>query len=217
MAINSKFLVKSRKSLKTVAVLYLLIALLLCSIVIVNLYTGIPLEIFTKDLATVADVNPFVGIVSSIGVLLWCVGASICLFTFGKIIEQSNKINDYSFFLLFFGLTTLVLLIDDLFLFHELIAPKVLNISQEIVYVFYGILVLFGIVRFRKIIFQTEWIILSLAFVFFALSIAIDLFEGLLILHNSVFLEDSFKLLGIASWVCYFVFASSQIEKRCCR
>lgn len=213
MAVNSKSFIKSRRSLKAVAVLYLLVTILLCSIVLVNLYTGIPLEIFTKDLATVADVNPFVGVVSSVGVLFWCIGASICLFTFSNIVRQGNKINDYTFFLLFFGLTTFILLFDDLFLFHEFVAPIILNISQKLIYLFYGILVLFGIVRFRKIIFQTEWIILCLAFVFFALSITIDLFDSLLVLPSSVFFEDSFKLFGIVSWVCYLVLASSQIQK----
>ena len=216
MTVNFKSFIHSKKILTIVTALYLPIIILLCLIVLVNLYTGVPLEKFTKDPAAIAGINPFVGIVSNIGVLLWCIGASICLFSFFNIVErQTNKINDYSLLLLFFGLTTLVLLLDDLFLFHEVIAPKIFHISEKYIYILYGMIVLFGIVRFRKIIFQTEWIILGLGFVFFALSIAIDLFDSLLISSCYMFLEDSFKLLGIASWTGYFVLASFQIEKRC--
>ena len=215
MTIISKSFIKSRKSLKTVAVLYLLISILLCSIVLVNLYTGVPLEMFTRDPAAIAGINPFAGIVSNIGVLFWCIGASICLFSFFNIVgRQTNRINDYTLFLLFFGLTTLVLLFDDLFLFHEVIAPRFLNLSEKEIYICYGIIVLFGIVRFKKIIFQTELIILSLAFIFFSLSIAIDLFGSWLILPGGNFVEDGFKLLGISSWVCYFVSASFQIDRK---
>ena len=218
MTVNLKSFIHSTKILTIVTALYLPIIILLCLIVLVNLYTGVPLEIFTRDPAAIAGINPFVGIVSNIGVLFWCIGASICLFSFFNIADrQTNKINDYTFFLLFFGLTTLVLLLDDLFLFHEVIAPNIFHISEKYIYILYGIIVLFGIVRFRKIIFQTEWIILGLAFIFFVLSIAIDLFTNWLILPNLTYLEDSFKLLGIASWVGYFVLTSFQIEKRCRR
>ncbi len=215
MVMNLKSFIQSKKSLAIITVLYLLTIILLCSIVLVSLHIGVPLEKFTRDPAAIAGVNPFVGIVSNIGILFWCIGASICLFSFFDIVaRQSNKTNVYTLFLLFFGLFTLVLLLDDLFLFHELIAPRILNVSEKTIYICYGIMVLFGILRFKKIIFQTEWIIFGLAFVFFALSIAIDLFESLLIVHSSIFWEDSFKLLGIVSWVCYFVLASFQIEKR---
>lgn len=220
MPVNFKSFIQYRKLLIVVTALYLPVAILLCSIVLVNLYTGVPLETFTRDPAAIAGINPFTGIVSNIGILLWCIGASISLFSFFNITKgQNNKTNDYTFFLLFFGLTTLVLLLDDLLLFHELIAPTILNISEKYIYACYGTVVLFGMVRFRKVIFQTEWIILGLAFIFFALSIAIDLSEIRLLLSSSslTFLEDSFKLLGIASWAAYFVLTSFQIEKRCRR
>ena len=203
------------KILMIVTILYIPIISLLSLIVLVNLHTGIPLEIFTRDPTAIAGISPFAGIISNIGILFWCIAASICLFSFFRIIyQQTNKINDFTLFLLFFGVTTSVLLLDDLFLFHETIAPKILNLSEEKVFISYGITVLYGIIRFKKVIFQTEWVVLSLAFVFFALSILMDVagfFDSLQFPRN--FIEDGFKLLGIVSWTSYFVLASFQIDR----
>ena len=170
MTINLKSFVKSRKSLAIVIALYILIIIMLSLTVLLSLHTGIPLEEFTRDPTAIANVNPFIGAISNIGILFWCISTSVCLFTFFNIVERrNNKVNDDTLFLLFFGLTTLILLLDDLFLIHESIAPVFLNISQKQIYVCYGMIVLFGIVRFKNIILQTEWIILSSSFSFFAL------------------------------------------------
>ena len=215
MSIKLKSFIQLRKSLIMVLALYLLITVLLFILVLVNLHTDTPLDTFTRDPSVITGTHPFVGMISNIGILFWCVGASICLFSFIYTIGQkSKKMSEYGFFLLFFGLTTLLLLLDDLFLFHEYIGPEILNLSEKHIYISYGIIVLFGIVRFRKIIIQTEWIILGLAFTFFALSIAIDLFESWLSLPGSTFIEDSFKFLGIASWVSYFVLTSFETIKK---
>ena len=210
-----KSFIRLRKSLVVITVLYLLAVILLGSIALVGLHIGVPLDKFTRDTTAAAGVNPFTGVISNLGILCWCVSSSVCLFCFFNISDRRNyKINDYTFFLLFFGLTTLALLLDDLFLFHEVIAPKVLNIPEELVLLGYGITVLYGIFRFKKIIWHTEWIILTMAFVCFTLSITIDFFEEFITVIDSIFLEDSFKFLGIISWVYYFVLASFQIEKR---
>ena len=214
MAKRTKSFIKPNRPLLIIAVLYLLIIFLLCSIFFISLDIGVPLERFTRDPSATTGTDPLVGLVSNIGILFWCTGASICLYSFFNIIySRGKKINDRPLFLLVFGAITAILMLDDLFLFHESIAPRVFNIPENSVYVFYGLIVLFSIIRFRRTILQTNWIILSLAFTFFALSIANDLFKGLFILPSSTFIEDSFKLLGIVSWVYYFILSSVQIEK----
>lgn len=70
--------------------------------------------------------------------------------------------------------------------------------------------------RFRKVIWQTEWIILCLALIFFFWSLVIDVFPFLN--HRptlNYLLEDGLKLLGIASWLSYFAIVSFQITKNC--
>ena len=210
-----KSFIRLKKSFVVIIVLYLSALFLLASITLVGLHIGVSLEKFTRDATAVADVNPFVGVISNLGILGWCTAASICLFSSFRIrYRLSNKTNEYIDFLLFFGLTTLGLLIDDLFLIHEWFVPKVLNLPEGILILIYGLTVLFGIIKFKIIIFQTERIFLGLAFAFFSLSIAIDFLETFSTIYNYIFLEDSFKFLGIISWVYYFVLTSFQIDKK---
>jgi len=198
---------------------YIPIIILLISVLTVSLLTGIPIGTFTKDPAVIAGkagvaplvnfyINPFLGIISNLGILLLCACASVCLFaSFLTRSETGKKKLNGSGFLKFFGLLSLGLLFDDLFLFHESIAPKLL-LSQEIIYIGYIAIVLFGIIKFRKVILKTEWFLLCFAFAFFVLSLTFDLLYVPYLL-----LEDGFKLLGIATWCSYFVLVSLQVVK----
>lgn len=103
-------------------------------------------------------------------------------------------------FLLVGGLISLILLLDDLFLFHEIVFPLYFKIPEKIVFLSYGLMVLGYITRFRKLIFETDFIFLLFAFCFFGLSIIIDILD----LRVSALFEDGSKLFGIVSWFGYF-------------
>ncbi|WP_052055520.1 hypothetical protein [Myxosarcina sp. GI1] len=172
----------------------------------VGLITDIPTDRLTRDIAAIAEVPSFYGMISNIGILLWCASASICLFVFAVLQKLKIKTiafkNNFLSFLLFSGLITLMLMFDDLFLLHEDIFPS-LNISEMVVYSSYVTVVLLYLLKFRKIIFSTTWGILCLGFLFFAASLTIDFFS--ISGSRITLLEDGFKLLGIASWFSYFV------------
>ncbi len=75
------------------------------------------------------------------------------------------------------------------------------------------IIILVSLITFRKFILQSEWGIFSLAFLFFSLSISVDLVPAL---NNnstdlSFLIEDGLKLFGIVSWVGYFMILSYQV------
>lgn len=213
---------KIKKSFNTFYCLYIPILILLTLIFLISWKTGIPVQVFTQDPAVVAGkagltssmefaINPFLGIISYLGILLWCVATSVCYFTSLLITEKGNqRKSERAFFLRFFGSITLILLLDDLFLFHESLAPN-LFIPEKLVYICYASMVLFGFVRFRKAILKTKWIVLFLAVVFFFLSIVVDTFGiGPDRADLYFILEDGFKLLGITSWSLYFSIASFQ-------
>jgi hypothetical protein len=223
--VNLNLNTKIGRLLPIIIKFYVPIIILLLLVLLVNNKTQIPIATFTKDSAAIAGLNglsslvkvttnPFVGVVSNIGILFWCTCASICFFT--DAILRNEKDLELSQFKVFadffrcFGIVTSILLIDDLFLFHETIAPKLFKVSQKAVYFSYALLVAWAIIRYRKTIVKTEWSILFLAFVFFALSLTMDEFitwiypvklaeDGL-----PALIEDGFKLLGIASWCVYF-------------
>lgn len=73
-------------------------------------------------------------------------------------------------------------------------------ISERKVYAVYLMIGLMFLVKFRKILQKTEYIIFVNAIIFFALSIISDtIWEEI---PNAV--EDTFKLIGIVNWFTYF-------------
>lgn len=223
-----------KHSLPTIVIIYIAMLILILCVIFISLKTGIYLKVFTKDPASTAGLNglnsiydvkinpfladakhnPIVGLLSSVGILFWCSSASLYLFSF-TILKNTKNTNhsqrsDIALFCKFFGFTTLMLLLDDLFLFHEAIFPNLLNISQEVVYTCYLAVIAWGILRFRKTIIKSNFYLLLLAFLWFGLSIIIDLFGFSIIvfyepLDARTIFEDGFKLLGIVSWFSYCV------------
>lgn len=210
--------------------LYILTFIVLAFFLFVSFKTKIPIAIFIKDPAVIAGsnaligsnvnatINPLIGAVSNIGILLWCISATLCFFSFFILNEHrkilnNTQLNQLSYFLFYSGILTVALLLDDLFLFHEAIAPKLLNLSQTFIYICLAIVTLFWISFFRRIIFRTEWFFLFFAFIFFGLSIGLDrimdwsiypsYLVGLSKDHLAI-VEDGAKLFGIVNWFRYF-------------
>lgn len=180
---------------------FTILLVLLSSVVIISFNYDIPIEHFTRDPAAVFNGHPYVGLLSNIGILLWCFTSSICFFSSAILCNKKNK--EISKFLLCSGLLTFFLLVDDLFMFHDSIFPLYLRIPEKAVYLGYLILFTIYFVKFRLFTFKTEHITLYLACSFFALSLGCDLLlpnEGIQYLA-----EDGFKLFGITAWFIFFI------------
>lgn len=163
---------KSIFFLKLVIKLYIPTLIILAFFIFISWKTKIPISIFMKDPAVIADsnalmgsnlnitINPFVGAVSNIGILLWCFSSSICFFSYVILKEHkkinNNQLNKLANFLFYSGILTAFLLLDDLFLLHETVAPELLNISQTVIYVCLAIVTLFWVLTFRRVILRTE-------------------------------------------------------------
>lgn len=180
---------------------YLIIFGLLLSIALIGEYFQIPVSKFTRDPIHVLNGHPFTGVLSNIGILFWCSTAAICFF--GSAILWMNKSTNNSKFLLFSGMITLLLLLDDLFMLHEIMIPKYLHIPEAGVYAGYLIIVLIYLVKFREEILKAEYTLLNFALGFFALSLVTDFFSDDKELKYLI--EDGFKLLGIVTWFLFFV------------
>jgi hypothetical protein len=118
------------------------------------------------------------------------------------------------------GIFTTLLLLDDVYQWHEDMFPVYLHVSQKIIYLIYFSYALFFLFRFRKVIFKTEYIILLTSILLLSLSIIVDIIhdsDRLTILLEKVtgfnmnksddlriLLEDTFKGLGILTWLIYF-------------
>lgn len=189
--------------------LYIPMLIVVAMIVLVGLQLSIPMADLTRDPSATTGDSPFIGVLSNLGVLFWCASVAICLFSFA-LLQKTGNIGKFSSFFLFGGLISLILLLDDLFLFHETVFPLYLRIPEKLVFLSYGLMILGYITRFRKLIMKTNVIFLIFAFGLFGLSIGIDLLE----LKISILFEDGSKLFGIVSWFGYFAITGFQVVKQ---
>jgi hypothetical protein len=190
-----------RSLLPIVLAIYLPTLGLLGLILVISLGTGIPVGHFTRDPIQIVGGSRYTGVISNLGVLLWCSSATICLLS-SAIVRRKTGGAELSMFLLFSGLLTSGLLFDDFFLVHEKLSKTF--IPEEIMFIGYAVVVLVYLVRFSKVILQTEFILLLFALGFFGLSIVTDL-SPIQVPENPKYLvEDGSKLLGIVSWFTYF-------------
>ncbi|MEN2282662.1 hypothetical protein AAGF08_11040 [Algoriphagus sp. SE2] len=150
------------------------------------------------------SVEFYIGFLSNIGITFWCFTAAILFFS-SKIARDFDKPKAMSQFFFFSGLLTLFMLIDDLFLLHDVIIPYYLNISEKFFYLFYGSSVIALLYLFREFILKTDYILFLLAFGFLASSVITDILAAFGINISDIYLfEDGFKFMGIISWFIYF-------------
>jgi hypothetical protein len=192
----------STRSKRLSLVVFLPSTAILAAVAFAAIYKHVPVGVLTRDIADVCNVHPFTGILSHLGVLLWCSSAATCLFS-SMILRQRQFITN-SRFLLFSSLLTLILLFDDLFLFHEILAQIYLGLHENTVYVMHVSATIIYLIAFRRVIADTEYFILSIALGFFAISLILDAISAPL--DPWFYLaEDGSKFLGIANWCAYFV------------
>lgn len=166
---------------------------------VLNLGEPIELGFLTRDPAAITKTKFYIGLFSNIGILLWCSAATVCLFSY-EILKQNSRSRELSNFLLFSGLLTAFLTLDDLLMLHEMVIPVYLRIKESWIYLSYILMVLFVFVKSINVIKKTEFIILFAAVAFFALSIVSDR------LYESYFvstMEEISKLIGITTWLTY--------------
>lgn len=182
-------------------IIYAILFGLLISAYVTSIQLDIPVGEFTRDPAATFQTYPLIGVISNLGILLWCTTASVCLFTYMVHFSSSNIVVRQ--FLLTSGLFTTVLLFDDLFMLHEFVMPDVLGIPEAVIYSSYLVFILIYLIKYRAYLLKTEYMVLIIACGFFSLSILSDVYlpqTGIVYL-----VEDGFKLFGIATWTLYFI------------
>jgi hypothetical protein len=158
----------------------------------------IPVSSLTRDMAMIAKVHPFTGVVQNVGILLWCATAAICLFSCSLLRQQGN--HPAASFLWWAGLMTAGLLADDLFMFHEYLAPFHFRINEKVVLASYACVTVAYLLVHRGLILGASYRLLAAALAFFSGSILVDVVGGSGWWNLA---EDGFKLLGISSWLGY--------------
>lgn len=88
------------------------------------------LESAYGDLAATAEVSPFLGVVSTVGGMLWVSATAIALFS-GWLLVRSQGVREGKF-LIYFGALSLLLAIDDIFQLHERVLGQIPNLGQPL-------------------------------------------------------------------------------------
>ena len=166
---------------------------------------GIPIPTLTRDALQVLEAPAYVGVVSTFGGLLWAGTAGICLFAAAAIHGRSGT-TEVSRFLLASGGVTLLLMLDDVFLMHDVVLPIHAGIPEVMVYLAYALVLMGFLALFRGVIAATDFLLLLLAFAGLGFSVGLDVLDMLLPfgLRGEFLIEDTAKLLGIVSWAAYF-------------
>jgi hypothetical protein len=162
--------------------------------------SNIPIEQLTKDPVSVGKMPAYTGFLSQVGIFFWAASVTLCFFNASLLWNQSH-LHRLKRFFLNAGLLSLLLGLDDAFLLHEAVFPA-WGISEKVVLLCYGGLVVFYLFSSSSVIRQTDYSLLGVALFCFGISVAID--GAYRLVGNQYLLEDGAKLIGIVSWLMYF-------------
>ena len=179
---------------------------LLAALAVVSIERDLPFDVLADDPTAVANLHPLTGVLSSLGVVLWGATAAISLFG-GAILRPTSP--SAGRFLLCSGLLTFYLMLDDLFLVHEVLAPRYLGIAQNRCYLLLAAVTAAYVGSFRRVILATEYAAFGAALAFFAVSVVCDAILAPWLKPRlgpwESLLEDGAKFLGIVAWATYYV------------
>lgn len=167
-----------------------------------------PRFLFIDPLVAAAEIDTccttYLGIVSTFGVIMWFATAAVCLFA-AVVLHAQRATRDIVVFALMAGLLTGWLAVDDAFLVHENIAPK-LGIPQTAVILSIVIMALLYVLRCWRTIISIDPIMFGLAGAGLAASVGLDLVQTSSFDLYSLF-EDGAKFIGIVCWSVFHVSA----------
>lgn len=166
---------------------------------------GIPVYMFTRDMAALAKIHPFVAVASSLGAFLMCAAATCCLFACS--VARGNG-REVPWHVLAAGLFSLYLAADDFYELHDRLLPDYLGIPQRVVHALIATSAVAITFRWRRQFLAFRPWLLAAALSFLSISMAFDLFDGALLRLLGpweFFWEDGAKLIGISLWATYFI------------
>lgn len=181
----------------------------------------IPIQDLTRDPAQVYKSPFYIGFLSNLTVITWAVGAYAALFA-AWFVRRFRVDKEWLRFFRLAGIFTLVLMLDDLFMFHEEIFPNYLflpsitnlNPNEKIVIGGYGLFAIWFAYSSRHTIRKTNWPQLLVACAILAFGVLADRGIAKHVFTDSetrLFVEDAAKFLGVLGWSLYFVGAAKAV------
>lgn len=181
----------------------------LVTIIGVYLQPYVPVEQLVRDTVVVAGGKIYFGLISNIGLFLWCASASVCLFTYFFVKDKSSARQRNM--VLSGALLSLFLLADDFLMMHEIFFPKYLGLSENVFFVIYPLALISYLIIYLKEILLSKVLLFFSALGFLGFSIISD---KILPQQGSIMIvEDGFKFIGITGWFIYFAHVCHTVIK----
>jgi hypothetical protein len=205
------FFQQLRTNWKSLLVLYLLIFMFLGALFSIALIKkSVDIPELVSDVTIAAHVPFYYGALSQIGMIFWAAAVTVCFLTLIFLAKVHALDPATKRFLLLATVFTFVLMIDDMFLFHDEIAEEYLGINEKLVMISYLILGVSFVYFNRSEILSSEYSILILALGLFAVSVFFDAIPehwyrstyALSKLEHII--EDGSKFAAIVTWFIYF-------------
>lgn len=169
--------------------------------VLVATLTNNPIWKLAKDPAEVMGFSPYIGMLSNWGVVLWMGAAAICLFS--AVLLKQQKVSPSTLtFITVSGSFSLLLGIDDLFLLHDRLFPKLFDIPEKYFYFLYLFAFLIYLVCFLRQIIKYDYLLFGAALLFFLMSRRV--FVSLPFFDQFMTTGDMLKYFGIVFWLAFF-------------
>jgi len=181
---------------------------------IASVQMDIPIPAFTKDVSAIGGLHPLCGVLSSLGILLWCVASSAS--GIGALAIKGRVERRRYLFLLCSALLSAYLLFDDLFLVHEDLSRRV-GLHENIVYLILGLGVASYVIYFRKTLLRSRVTLFFGALAFLSASVLADKIAMPSLVKSlgdwQYLVEDGLKWIGILFWACYYVVTSIEMVR----
>jgi len=170
------------------------------TVLVANL-TDNPIWKLAKDPAEVMNFPAYIGLLSNWSAILWTVAAAICLFS-AVLLKQQKAPNATFRFIAVSGGFSLLLAIDDLYLLHDRLFPKLFHIPEAFFYLLYVFAFLAYLIYFIPQILKYDYLLFFAALLFFLMSRRI--FFTIPFFDQFMTTGDMLKYFGIVFWLAFF-------------
>lgn len=171
-------------------------------VLVIAVKSGVEPSDLSRDYNGVYHLEPYVGMLSSLGIFIWCGAITLCWFAW-YFIKVKNPNSGRKNFFLISGIITSIIAVDDLFQFHEVIIPDYLGLPEITFYITYLFTLFIFNIKYINMLMNRHFSLLIVSYFFLAISIVFDmLFED--IVPFGTYVEDGLKFMGIAFWSAYF-------------
>lgn len=178
--------------------------LVLALVAVVCARVGVPPYLLTREPQNLGGVAWYAGSLSMLTGWLWCSTSAVCLFGW-SVLRRRSRADRLPSFLLYFGLLTLALMLDDAFQMHE--QADGFGVPEKAFYAAYLGALLVGLFTYRFEVRRSEFLLLASGGFFLGMSIVVDVLQaryGESLGPWRIYFEDGFKLLGAVGWLGFF-------------